>query len=351
MKFRALFLVIFLIIYCLNGLADGDLYADANHEYVNDNNQKALSIINEYIEINGNDYRGQYLKGRILIELDDYGSAIFSLKNAQSFAKSKKEKADALYQEGIAHRGLDNKDKARDCCSKAARLSEGDYDANLCDIQIGHEWQPGGHLPIKYADAEAIQLGSAYAKELKSFDMNFDSEFAASAESSVPSEVSKFAIEGIVFDDADGNSVRDHNETGLANWTVDLEQPVGTVIANTTTAADGNFTFTDLVSGEYAVVEVLKTGWNLTSPADGKFVISVTNANITDLEFANKMLQEKGLTSHNISRAEKEIMLTNITLRPEVTSNSSSKSPEFQNGTLNMRRIAYDLKTKSAVFL
>ncbi|HSD58361.1 MAG TPA: SdrD B-like domain-containing protein, partial [Methanotrichaceae archaeon] len=99
-----------------------------------------------------------------------------------------------------------------------------------------------------------------------------------------------FSIMGKVFDDANGNGAADENETGLAGWTVSLEQPVGTIIANQTTAEDGSYAFMGLSAGEYAVSEIVQMGWTLVSPADGRYVVTVTNMTIANLDFANQML-------------------------------------------------------------
>jgi uncharacterized protein YxeA len=103
-----------------------------------------------------------------------------------------------------------------------------------------------------------------------------------------PAEVQKFTIEGIVFDDKEGNGLMDNNETGLAGWALNLEQPAGTVISTQNTGADGKFTFTDLAAGEYIVSEVVQMGWNIVSPAEGKQTLTITNESVTNLLFANK---------------------------------------------------------------
>jgi hypothetical protein len=105
-----------------------------------------------------------------------------------------------------------------------------------------------------------------------------------------PAEQPKFSITGVVFDDLEGNGVMDGNEAGLANWTVNLEQPAGTVVQSATTTMDGKFAFTDLAAGEYTVSEVMQMGWNLIAPADNKFTVTVTNASVSDLAFANQMV-------------------------------------------------------------
>jgi hypothetical protein len=105
-----------------------------------------------------------------------------------------------------------------------------------------------------------------------------------------PVEEPAFSIMGMVFDDMNGNGAVDENETGLAGWTVSLEQPVGTVIANQTTAEDGSYAFMGLSAGEYAVSETVQMGWTLVSPADGRYPVTITNMTIANLDFANQML-------------------------------------------------------------
>jgi hypothetical protein len=99
-----------------------------------------------------------------------------------------------------------------------------------------------------------------------------------------------FSIEGMVLDDMNGNGAMDNNETGLADWTVNLEKPAGMVITSVNTTTDGKFMFTDLSAGEYVVSEVVKMGWTPVSPADGKFSENVTDMSVTGLVFANQAM-------------------------------------------------------------
>ena len=100
----------------------------------------------------------------------------------------------------------------------------------------------------------------------------------------------KFTIEGMAFNDMNGNGTMDNNETGLADWTVNLEQPAGTVVTTANTTTDGKFVFSDLSAGEYVVSEVLKMGYKLVSPADGKFTENITDKSVTGLVFANQAM-------------------------------------------------------------
>jgi hypothetical protein len=90
---------------------------------------------------------------------------------------------------------------------------------------------------------------------------------------------STFSVEGMVVD---------NNQTGLAGWTINLTTG-GAVINSVPTAADGKFAFPDLAAGEYTVSEVLMEGWNVISPAEGKSVLNITNASVTDLVFVNQL--------------------------------------------------------------
>jgi hypothetical protein len=126
------------------------------------------------------------------------------------------------------------------------------------------------------------------------------------ASANVPAPVAqKFLIQGTVYDDRNGNAKMDSNETGLANWTINLEQPSGNVIFKATTDNDGTYGFYSLVPGEYTVIESLETGWSLTSPSEGKYAVNLAS-NTTMLNFGNKLMptQIQNATSpSNVSSA------------------------------------------------
>jgi hypothetical protein len=104
-----------------------------------------------------------------------------------------------------------------------------------------------------------------------------------------PTVEQKLLIQGIVYDDQNGNGKLDSNETGLANWTINLEQPPGNVISKVITNNEGRYGFYSLTPEKYAVVENLEMGWNLTTPSDGKYAVNLTS-NTTMLNFGNKMV-------------------------------------------------------------
>lgn len=150
--------------------------------------------------------------------------------------------------------------------------------------RVPYSFQQGTHMPysLKLVGVESAVAEGTQAKE----EQPTVSVEAPAAETAVE----KLAIEGVVFDDSDGSGTQDQNETGLANWTVNLEQPAGTVISSATTDADGRFSFIDLAPGEYTVSEVVQMGWALISPAEGLYTVTLTNESVTGLAFANQIL-------------------------------------------------------------
>ena len=83
------------------------------------------------------------------------------------------------------------------------------------------------------------------------------------------------SISGVKYNDYNGNGQRDPGEPGLKDWTVNLEQPAGTIIKTATTASDGSYIFAGLAPGDYRVGEVNKTGWTETAPAGGKYLVTL----------------------------------------------------------------------------
>ena len=61
---------------------------------------------------------------------------------------------------------------------------------------------------------------------------------------------------GTEFVDANGNNVQDSGEPGLAGITIQLIGSGNTVVASTTTAADGSYSFTNLAPASYTLKEV-----------------------------------------------------------------------------------------------
>src|SRR5581483_12413275 len=80
-------------------------------------------------------------------------------------------------------------------------------------------------------------------------------------------------LAGVKFNDINGDGVREAGESGLQGWTIQLLRTTDVVLATTTTAADGSYTFDGLAAGTYRVREVGQTGWVQTTVDDGDVAV------------------------------------------------------------------------------
>jgi hypothetical protein len=87
----------------------------------------------------------------------------------------------------------------------------------------------------------------------------------------------RVSIEGTVFNDANGNGVRDLGEVGVAGILVSLRDDTGAVVATTTTDAHGHYVFTDQTgipgTGHFSITIGVPTGFHQTT-APHKILIS-----------------------------------------------------------------------------
>jgi uncharacterized repeat protein (TIGR01451 family) len=79
----------------------------------------------------------------------------------------------------------------------------------------------------------------------------------------------RVSISGTVYFDANADGILDSGEPGLAGVTVTLKDAQGNVVATTTTASDGSYAFTDLLAGNYTVVETDPAGYFSTNALPG----------------------------------------------------------------------------------
>lgn len=98
---------------------------------------------------------------------------------------------------------------------------------------------------------------------------------------------------GEKFEDLNGDGVKDSDEPGLADWTIQLDvDGNGIVDRTTTTDAQGRYHFEDVGAGIHVVSELPQDGWVQTAPADpGTHTVAATgNQAVENLDFGNFQL-------------------------------------------------------------
>jgi protocatechuate 3,4-dioxygenase beta subunit len=102
------------------------------------------------------------------------------------------------------------------------------------------------------------------------------------------------AVVGTVYDDADGNGVRNNGENGLTGWTVYLDldnsgtlnnRSDGTLEPSAVTNKDGDYVINSVLPGTYRVTEIAKPGWTPTQPISQD--LTVTSGKDSKLDFFN----------------------------------------------------------------
>jgi photosystem II stability/assembly factor-like uncharacterized protein/uncharacterized protein (DUF2141 family) len=96
-------------------------------------------------------------------------------------------------------------------------------------------------------------------------------------------------ISGTKFLDANGNAVKDANETGLANWKIKIS---GAKSDSVLTDASGNYLFSNIPIGNYTVSEVQQNGWQQTLPVNNSsYSVTVTTGQtVSGKNFGNFQL-------------------------------------------------------------
>jgi hypothetical protein len=94
------------------------------------------------------------------------------------------------------------------------------------------------------------------------------------------------SLDGIKFNDQNGNHQKDAGEPGLAGWTITLTGSAGTSTA--TTGSDGRYTFTNVPAGKYTISETQQAGWTQTYPPPGTYSVQLAAGHAVDgLDFGN----------------------------------------------------------------
>ncbi len=171
----------------------------------------------------------------------------------------------------------------------------GDY-AHLYIATTGCDSIVTAHVTINNSDFSEFTINTAITPyELpwgqmvsESGDYSFTDTTANGCDSIVTAHVTiiRGQIRGAVYNDINGNGVKDIGDDGMTDWIINL---TGSFTATDTTDAFGNYSFGNLSPGTYTLREVGQNGWRRTStnPDDINLVAGDT---VTGIDFGNSVL-------------------------------------------------------------
>lgn len=94
-----------------------------------------------------------------------------------------------------------------------------------------------------------------------------------------------FDIDGMKFEDHNGNGMQDAGDQGLADWTIILNGPNGVITA--TTDATGHYRFDNLGPGSYQVLEQQQSSWTQTYGNAGYSIVASSGVGSNGNDFGN----------------------------------------------------------------
>jgi len=99
-------------------------------------------------------------------------------------------------------------------------------------------------------------------------------------------------VSGMVFNDLDGDGTQDSAESSQSGWQffadADGDGQLDRGEVSAISGRDGTYKLT-LLPGDYTILEVARTGWQITAPSEGSYTVTVANGDaLTDKDFGNQ---------------------------------------------------------------
>jgi hypothetical protein len=135
--------------------------------------------------------------------------------------------------------------------------------------------------PGSYTISEEIPFGYIFTQPAAPYTYAYNPTSGSSTTGQDFGNVQAGTISGRTFNDLNGSGQDLGSDPGLGGWTIDLVNSGGTVVATTTTASDGSYSFTALL-GSYTVEEVPQSGYTQTYPAaPGTYSVTLSSGGQT----------------------------------------------------------------------
>lgn len=186
-----------------------------------------------------------------------------------------------------------NRDSVRDPAEPVATTgADGRY--FFPDLQVGtydvrEIVPPGWEVAPTFSEVVSVVVNSGQTSVAPDF-VNFDS--LASAPGSIAGEV---------WDDRNGNGIREAGDTGLSGRTVYIDVNLNGMLdagePETVTGATGAYAFSGVSPGSITIRAVAQAGWTPTTPVTNSRTVTLRGGqNLTGILFGQYQRQESGIT-------------------------------------------------------
>jgi uncharacterized repeat protein (TIGR01451 family) len=158
-------------------------------------------------------------------------------------------------------------------------------------LEPGESWTGSTTYKIDVDDV-VLYRGNLRVTNQLSFSGVTDSGMDVEGSTTASSRVLNYTIDGVKYNDLNGNGVRDTGEPGISGWKIELvDADTNSVMDTQTTNSNGQYSFVRVLQRNYTVREVFagRTGWVQTEPAaPGVYTFNSLSEDKHNVNFGNR---------------------------------------------------------------
>ncbi|MBW4616798.1 MAG: carboxypeptidase regulatory-like domain-containing protein [Desmonostoc vinosum HA7617-LM4] len=219
-----------------------------------DSDANSTTGLTQTVTLTSGEFNGTLDAG--LVQLASLGNFVFEDKNANGIQDAG--------EAGIANTTVNLLDTAGNIITTTTTDGNGLY--SFTNLQPG-DYKVQFVQPNGFNGVSPVNIGSNDAIDSNGLITDVVNLSAGENDTTIDSGFYKTASLGdFVFNDGNNNGIQDVGEAGVAGVTVELINPVtGSVIATTTTNANGGYSFSGLTPGNYQVKFTSPTGYSFST--------------------------------------------------------------------------------------
>ena len=145
-----------------------------------------------------------------------------------------------------------------------------------------------------------------------------------------------YSISGTVYEDTDRNGIKNVGEQVKSGVTVVLKNSNGNEVARTTTDANGDYTFTERISGNYTITVIPPAGYTVVGNSyfntSGNANVTINDSNLTNIDVG---LYNSASESTSISQSQSASSSLSTSQSQSVSSSLSTSQSQSVSSSLS----------------